>query len=151
MFWRHLKGIGMQQILQVYLIRVLHSHVILCPTDYPEGYAHNMSARSLMTSGLRILSSATCNSFLQRVAKAFKRREHRTFLMVQWLRLYLPMQGTWIGSLVQEDPTYHRATKPTCHKYWAHAPRSPCSAAREATTMRSPMHHAWRVAPAHCR
>ena len=72
MFWRHLKGIGMQQILQVYLIRVLHSHVILCPTDYPEGYAHNMSARSLMTSGFRILSSATCNSFLQRVLRHLK-------------------------------------------------------------------------------
>ena len=28
-----------------------------------------------------------------------------TFLVVQWLRIYLPMQETWIQSLVQEDPT----------------------------------------------
>ena len=25
--------------------------------------------------------------------------------MVQWLRVYLPMKGTWVRSLVQEDPT----------------------------------------------
>ena len=36
-----------------------------------------------------------------------------TSLEVQWLRVCLPVQGTWIQSLVQEDPTCHRATKPT--------------------------------------
>ena len=25
--------------------------------------------------------------------------------MVQWLRICQPMQGTWVQSLVQEDPT----------------------------------------------
>ena len=30
------------------------------------------------------------------------------------------MQGTWVQSLVQEDPTCHRATKPMRHNYWAH-------------------------------
>ena len=35
-----------------------------------------------------------------------------TSLMVQWLRICLPMQGTWVRSLVQEDPTCRRATKP---------------------------------------
>ena len=29
------------------------------------------------------------------------------------------MQGTWVRSLVQEDPTCHRATKPVHHNYWA--------------------------------
>ena len=29
-----------------------------------------------------------------------------TFLVVQWLRICLPMQGTWVCSLVQEDSTY---------------------------------------------
>ena len=74
-------------------------------------------------------------------------------------------------SLVQEDPTCHRATKPMCHNYWAcileprscnywaHVPQllkpthrcptqSPCPQTREATTMRSP-HDTARVAPAH--
>ena len=29
------------------------------------------------------------------------------------------MQGTWIWSLVQEDPTCLKATKPRSHNYWA--------------------------------
>ena len=40
--------------------------------------------------------------------------------MALWLRIHLPMQGTRDWSLVQEDPTCCRATKPTCHNYWAH-------------------------------
>ena len=58
-------------------------------------------------------------------------------LVAQWLRIHLPMQGTWIWSLVQEDPTCHGATKPvhhnywawalepSSHNYWAHAPQLP--------------------------
>ena len=40
-----------------------------------------------------------------------------TFLVVQWLGIRLPMQGTWVQALVQEDPTCHGATKPVCHNY----------------------------------
>ena len=29
------------------------------------------------------------------------------------------MEGTWVQSLVQEDPTCRRATKPMCLNYWA--------------------------------
>ena len=35
-----------------------------------------------------------------------------TSLVVQWLRIYLPMQGTQVQSLVREDPPRHRTTKP---------------------------------------
>ena len=42
-----------------------------------------------------------------------------TSLVVQWLRICLPMQGTWVRALVQEEPTCHGATKPVCHNYWA--------------------------------
>ena len=42
-----------------------------------------------------------------------------TSLVAQWLRIHLPMQGTWVRVLVQEDPTCCRATKPMCHNYWA--------------------------------
>ena len=38
-------------------------------------------------------------------------------LMVQWLRICLPMQGTRVRSLVWEDPTCRRATKPVHHNY----------------------------------
>ena len=42
------------------------------------------------------------------------------------------MQGTQAPSLVQEDPTCCRATKPVLHNYWARRPESLRSAAREA-------------------
>ena len=76
--------------------------------------------------------------------------------MAQWLRTRLPMQGTQVQALVQEDPTCHGATKPVhhnyracalspwattnkpaCHNYWSPCTQSPCSATREATAMRS--------------
>ena len=38
-----------------------------------------------------------------------------TSLVVQWLRIRLPMQRTRVRSLVQEDPTCHGATKPVRH------------------------------------
>ena len=40
-----------------------------------------------------------------------------TSLIVQWLRIRLPMQGTQVRALVREDPTCHGATKPVCHNY----------------------------------
>ena len=44
-----------------------------------------------------------------------------TSLVVQCLRIHLPIWETWVQSLVQENSTCHRATKPMCHNYWAHA------------------------------
>ena len=41
----------------------------------------------------------------------------RASLVVQWLRIHLPGQGTQVRSLVQEDPTCHGATRPVCHNY----------------------------------
>ena len=38
-------------------------------------------------------------------------------LVAQWLRIRLPMQGTWVRALVREDPTCHGATKPVSHNY----------------------------------
>ena len=43
----------------------------------------------------------------------------RTSLVAQWLRIRLPMQGTRVQSLVQEDPTCRGATKPVHHSYRA--------------------------------
>ena len=47
----------------------------------------------------------------------------RTLLVVvQWLRIYLPMQGTWVWFLLQEDSTCHRATRPMhCNYLSLHA------------------------------
>ena len=43
------------------------------------------------------------------------------FLVVQWLRTHLPMQGTRVRFLVREDHTSHGAMKPTGHNSHAHA------------------------------
>ena len=40
-----------------------------------------------------------------------------TCLVAQWLRIRLPVQGTQVRALVQEDPTCCRATKPVRHNY----------------------------------
>ena len=40
-----------------------------------------------------------------------------TSLVAQWLRIRLPMQGTRVQSLVQEDPTCRGTTKPVRHNY----------------------------------
>ena len=42
-------------------------------------------------------------------------------LVVQWLRMCLPMQRTCVGSLLWEDPTCCRASKPVHHNYCASA------------------------------
>ena len=40
-----------------------------------------------------------------------------TSLVVQWLRIRLPMQRTQVQSMVPEGPTCRGATKPTHHNY----------------------------------
>ena len=42
-----------------------------------------------------------------------------TSLVAQWLRIHLPMQGTRVRALVQEDTTCHGAAKLVHHNYWA--------------------------------
>ena len=50
----------------------------------------------------------------------------RTSLVVQWLRIHTPVQGTGVRSLIWEDSTCLRATKPVwcnswavCHNHWS--------------------------------
>ena len=51
----------------------------------------------------------------------WKRTQLWASLVAQWLRIHLPMQGTRVRALVQEDPTCRGATKPVRHNYWAWA------------------------------
>ena len=55
---------------------------------------------------------------------AFQKHWIRTSLLAQRIRICLPVQGTWVQSLVQEDSTCRRATQPTRRNYCAHAPRA---------------------------
>ncbi|KAJ8795847.1 hypothetical protein J1605_002609 [Eschrichtius robustus] len=62
---------------------------------------------------------------LATIAQRWKQPKHpldeeyvdRTSLVAQWIRIRLPMQGTWVRALVQKDPTCHRTTKPMHHNY----------------------------------
>ena len=53
----------------------------------------------------------------QKIAIKIKNLPWGTSLVAQWLRIHLPMQGTRVRSLIQEDPTCHGAAKPVRHNY----------------------------------
>ena len=64
----------------------------------------------------------------------------RTSLVVQWYRICLPMQGTWVRSLVWGDFTCHRATKPEHHNYRGH-PLEPALLNKRSHHSEKPVHH----------
>ena len=49
--------------------------------------------------------------------KGESRMRSRASLVAQWLRILLPVQGTRVRALVQEDPTCRRAAGPVRHNY----------------------------------
>ena len=59
-------------------------------------------------------------------------------MVVQWLGVRLPMQGTRVRALVWEDPTCRGATKPVSHNYWACASGVSAPQQREAEIVRGP-------------
>ena len=56
-------------------------------------------------------------SLAENINKCKTKNKIRTSLVVQWLRICLPMQGTQVQSLVWEDPSCRGATKPVGHSY----------------------------------
>ena len=66
----------------------------------------------------------------QKATNKQKRNISGISLVVRWLEVCLPTQGTWVPSPFAEDPTFCRATKPQRHNYWSSAPRS-CAGQRE--------------------
>ena len=75
-----------------------------------------------------LLCSDHCASIPQGWVWAWSRKWVRRkclegFLVVQWLRIRLPMQGTRVQALVREDPTCWGAAKPMHNKYWACEPQ----------------------------
>ena len=60
-----------------------------------------------------------CVRFFYLSSFSKKKKNCRASLVAQWLRICLPMQGTWVRVLLREDPTCCGATKPVRHNYWA--------------------------------
>ena len=61
----------------------------------------------------------------------------KTSLVVQRIRIRLPMKGTLVRSLVQEDSTCCGGAKPMHHNYWAPTLQSPHGATAEARVPRA--------------
>ena len=76
-----------------------------------------VTAKEMCAQGLLL-------GFFPAYYKSHKCLLHGTSLVVQSIRIHLPMQGTRVRSLGGEDPTCCRATKPVPQ------PPSPCSRAR---------------------
>ena len=69
-----------------------------------------------------------------------------TSLVIQQLKIHLPMQGTRVQSLVWEDPTYLGATKPMCHNYQAQALK-PVLHNKRSRRNQKPAHHEEEYTP----
>ena len=70
----------------------------------------------------------------------------RTPLLVEWIRIPWPVQGTQVWSLVWEDSMCCGTSKPSCHNYWACVLQwlkpgglESVLQTREATAIRSPL------------
>ena len=45
----------------------------------------------------------------------------RVSLVVQRIKIHMPMQGTWVPSFLWKDPTSRETTEPVHHNYWPRA------------------------------
>ena len=76
-----------------------------------------------------------------------------TSLAAQWIRICLPMQGTWVQPLDQEDSPGLGAIKPMGHNYWASA-LGACMPQRLKPSCLEPLLHNKRShhneKPSHC-
>ena len=77
-------------------------------------------------------------------------RRYRTFLVVQWLRICLPLRGTWIESLVWEDSTCCWAAEFMRHNYWSPGTLESTRGNKRNCNSEKPAQHSQRGAPAHC-
>ena len=120
----------------------MQSFYLLFFTMYSFGWVHRQFIPSSPLGPFQfLLLSCTSHSslwtkFLEVELLVQRIDEHGTSLVAKWLRICLPVQGTGVGSLGQEDPTCHGGTKPGNHNYRSPHAQSLCSATR-ATTMKS--------------
>ena len=87
------------------------------------------------TYNFNILTSRMIVKYLLR----FKNTPDWASLVVQWLGIRLPIQGTRVRALAWEDPTCRGATGPVSHNYWACASGA-CAPQQEGRDSERPAH-----------
>ncbi|XP_059854458.1 hepatocyte nuclear factor 1-beta isoform X3 [Delphinus delphis] len=105
-----------QQPFMAAVTQLQNSHMYAHKQEPPQ-YSHTSRFPSAMvvtdTSSISTLTNMSSSKQLN----LWKEVDSGTFLMAQWLRIRLPMQGTQVWALVPEDPTCCGATKPVHHNY----------------------------------
>ena len=91
------------------------SKLILQSQNYSDTKARQRHARKENYRPMSLMNTDT--NILNKVSATQIKQYIRTSLVAQWLRSYLPKQGTQVQALVREDPTFHGATKPMRHHY----------------------------------
>ena len=72
----------------------------------------------------------------------FKKQVSGTSLLIHWLRVCPPMQGTQVWVLVWEDSTCYGATKnPWCRNYWSPHTLEAVLSNKRSQSSEKPSHH----------
>ena len=77
------------------------------------------------------------------IAKFTRNETVQDFLVVQWIRIHQPVQGTLAWSLVREDSTCLRQLTTCASTLKARLP-GPCVSTRRSHCNEKPSHHNWR-------
>ena len=91
----------------------------LFPSTFQMFHLHSNWKPLLCLSNLFSMHSYICIHINTHLQMTNQKQINGASLVAQWWRIRLPMQGTRVQDLVQEDPTCCRATKLVRHNYWA--------------------------------
>ena len=69
-----------------------------------------LRAKLIISNHLKVYLCYRMNDFLIK-------SQIRASLVAEWVRIHMPMKGTWVQSLIWEDSTSYRATKPVGHSH----------------------------------
>ena len=94
------------------VFRALHHSVPVLSTGGPVSKAHMGPLASVLF--VCVICGALCNMDSGARSKVLGLPR-----WCKWWRTHLPMQETWVLSIVWENPTCLGTTKAVCHKYWA--------------------------------
>ena len=109
------KNLRMLQGKQYFLWRARFQDRFKASMGLAEQFHQSGARKKLLPSE----SSRRASGIVEGLLSFFRKSQWRTSLEVMWIGICLPMQGTWVQSLVQKDTTCRRATKSMSHNYGA--------------------------------